>query len=445
MSKSIEQLKTKKLMDNIELAVSQDNGIEHSDSWSNLASGVGTAKNKDTYNKFNVGTELPTDDPIVIDSLCRGDRLARKICEMPIKDAIKNGYIITGDKEEAIKRSLIHLKFNEALEQCGIDSRKFGGGVILMIDGMSLEKELTGKTKITKLINYTNLDFRLDSTDKDLDIMSNYFNDYKYLYLRKQDGTEVKVHRSRLLIMKGRSAGTATNATHLQDKLLYWGDSELAGIYDSIGRYAIALKCSGTALQELNVSVLSLEGLGELLSSMASDDSTEAQEASATFMKRLEAMSLTKSLVNMVFIDAEQEKLTNKSIVLSGIQEIISVLQMDLSGKTDIPITKLFGRSPAGENSTGESDTANYDSMTMDIQLDMRPLIQTLINLLTGDMTSEKHVVTFKHPSPPTEEKLTEMQETRMKTITGYAKEGLLDEADVRDMVLRDLGISKND
>ena len=33
-----------------------------------------------------------------------------------------------------------------------------------------------------------------------------------------------------------------------------------------------------------------------------------------------------------------------------------------MAGAAEIPVTKLFGRAPAGMNATGESDLANYDS-----------------------------------------------------------------------------------
>ncbi|MCG6197883.1 DUF1073 domain-containing protein, partial [Anoxybacillus sp. LAT_38] len=33
---------------------------------------------------------------------------------------------------------------------------------------------------------------------------------------------------------------------------------------------------------------------------------------------------------------------------------------LDIAGACQIPVTKLFGRSPAGMNATGESDMQNY-------------------------------------------------------------------------------------
>ena len=56
---------------------------------------------------------------------------------------------------------------------------------------------------------------------------------------------------------------------------------------------------------------------------------------------------------------------------------------MDISGATEIPVTKLFGRSPAGMNSTGESDMDNYFYMIAELQESMlRPIYNKLLPVM---------------------------------------------------------------
>lgn len=439
---SIREAKMDKLRETISLSLGEGLEYKKDGKWSNFVSGVGTYKDKDYHNKFQVTNSLETDDPQVSDSLCRSDRLAYKICNTPAKDAIKNGYTIASDDNDYIKRQVDNLKFDNVIEKAVTDSRKFGGSAVLICcSDSNLEKPLDKKTQIQQLINYTSIDIMLEDIDFCTDFGSEYFNDYEFFHVKRRDAEPLKIHRSRFLVFKGRISGTVTNATNLPKDRLYWGDSELGGIYESIGRYGIALSCAGTALQELNVSVLGLEGLGELVSSMACEDPSEKDEAMAKLQSRLEAMAMTKSLVNMVVIDAENEKYTNKAVVIAGISEVISTLQMDLSGKTDIPITKLFGRSPSGENSTGESDNANYNSMCIDIQVDIKPLLQKIISLLTGDFNGTKHVVEFKHPDPPTEKEKVEIEKVRMDVLTGYMKESILEPEQLETYILKHLGI----
>ena len=53
---------------------------------------------------------------------------------------------------------------------------------------------------------------------------------------------------------------------------------------------------------------------------------------------------------------------------MSGVKEILDSTCNMLSAVTNIPQTILFGRSPAGENSTGENDMENYYNMVENIQ-----------------------------------------------------------------------------
>lgn len=56
---------------------------------------------------------------------------------------------------------------------------------------------------------------------------------------------------------------------------------------------------------------------------------------------------------------------------LSGVKDILESSCNMLSALTNIPQTILFGRSPAGQNSTGESDLENYYNYIERIQKTM--------------------------------------------------------------------------
>lgn len=56
---------------------------------------------------------------------------------------------------------------------------------------------------------------------------------------------------------------------------------------------------------------------------------------------------------------------------------------LDVSGAAAIPVTKLFGRSPAGMNATGESDMANYyDSIEEQQEATLRPILDRLLPIM---------------------------------------------------------------
>ena len=56
---------------------------------------------------------------------------------------------------------------------------------------------------------------------------------------------------------------------------------------------------------------------------------------------------------------------------------------MDVSGAAEIPVTKLFGRSPAGMNATGESDMQNYyDVIEEKQESQLRPIFDKLLPVI---------------------------------------------------------------
>ena len=56
---------------------------------------------------------------------------------------------------------------------------------------------------------------------------------------------------------------------------------------------------------------------------------------------------------------------------------------MDVAGASRIPVTKLFGRSAAGMNATGENDMRNYyDYLDGERETQLRPPIEKLLPVL---------------------------------------------------------------
>ena len=67
----------------------------------------------------------------------------------------------------------------------------------------------------------------------------------------------------------------------------------------------------------------------------------------------------------------------------TGLQEVYESMCLNLCGASHYPVTKLFGRSPAGMNATGESDLKNYyDYVGSQREAKVRPVLQKLLPVL---------------------------------------------------------------
>jgi hypothetical protein len=67
----------------------------------------------------------------------------------------------------------------------------------------------------------------------------------------------------------------------------------------------------------------------------------------------------------------------------SGLPEVMDSAMMDMAGATGIPVTRLFGRSPAGMNSTGESDERMYrQALEQERSIHVMPVLERLIPIV---------------------------------------------------------------
>lgn len=98
--------------------------------------------------------------------------------------------------------------------------------------------------------------------------------------------------------------------------------------------------------------------------------------------KRLQLIDMARGMMNTIALDKEDEY-DLKNVTLAGIKDVLDEFEIALCAAADIPATVLFGRSPQGQNSTGESDLENYYNMIERIQQrKIKPQIYRLLHLM---------------------------------------------------------------
>jgi phage-related protein (TIGR01555 family) len=67
----------------------------------------------------------------------------------------------------------------------------------------------------------------------------------------------------------------------------------------------------------------------------------------------------------------------------AGLNDIYESFMLDVAGACQIPVTKLFGRAPAGMNATGESDMENYHETVQQAQeTTLAPILDKLLPIM---------------------------------------------------------------
>jgi hypothetical protein len=85
-------------------------------------------------------------------------------------------------------------------------------------------------------------------------------------------------------------------------------------------------------------------------------------ELEQRFHRTMELMRYLQTNEGLTVIDKEDEFETHQ-YTFAGIPDTLQMLGQQIAGALGIPMTRLFGQSPAGMNATGDSDWRIYESM----------------------------------------------------------------------------------
>lgn len=296
--------------------------------------------------------------------------LFSKIIDRPAEEALKHGMeynVSDADLREFLDDALDRLDWEEKAVTAIRWARLFGGSIIVMLldDGGGLEEPVNWQDvrSVEELRVYERAIVQPDP-DTYRTGKAEYF-DVSSTY-----GGTFRVHRSRCLVFKNGSLPEYGAA----QQYYYWGLPEYIRIHKDLSR---ALKTHTNAANMIEKSVQPVYKQRGLQSMLAGPNGDEME------LKRLQVLDASRGMMNTIAVDMEGEDYDFKTFQMTGAKEILESTCNLLSAVTCIPQTILFGRSPAGENATGESDLENYYNFVEGIQKRMlKKNIRTLIKAI---------------------------------------------------------------
>jgi phage-related protein (TIGR01555 family) len=331
-------------------------GVRRADGWLNVITGVGN-RLVDT-----VPTEFRRLNDNVLSSLFHADATARKACEMRPQAALRRGITFTLPKDSGgAELSTKVMDEFERLDAINVTrlaatwENLYGGSAVWVgLDdghfGHDSQLMPVDTARIQRVLFFKELDRRYiypDYTSSYInrDPMSPSFGKPEFYIIDAGDGVQVRVHRDRLIIFPG-----ITTTQDYRQSWNGWGVSALDIAWASLQRHAMVWGSSANAVANAQYVIYKLKGLAHMFS---------AKEGEQKAKSRAKAMEMAKSMINAVMIDADDDYI-RENPNFGNLPEMIDRFMCDVAHSLDIPVTKLFGRSPAGENSTGEHDENNW-------------------------------------------------------------------------------------
>ena len=356
------------------------------DSIMNLFTGLGDALyDRNKHNTFQPNRKLGDAE---LSALYNDEPIGRLICELPTFDALRKTFtlMVEGDDDDVGARAYDYLQRLSAVERIGQANeldRAFGGSAIWVgvDDGRELS-EPVNEASVRAVVFLRVLDRRrLRPWQIDRDTRSPTFNQPLLwavmpaeVYTGADASAEVSlleptaiVHASRLIIWPGRNVSDDRRASNAG-----WGDSIFQACLAPLENDAAAWATLAHLVTKASQGVLKVKDLAVV----ATSGDPEAVKA------RFQLIRMGRSVVKDLVIDAE-ESYEQSPPNFGNLPDVLYLLMYQLASAVQIPVTRLFGMSPGGLNSTGESDARNWEDVVEALQTHrLEPRLRQLLDLV---------------------------------------------------------------
>lgn len=409
--------------------------IIKNDGWMNLFSGLGTRADKRKSTKA-VPNGFLTDAELEI--VYADDGLGARIIDLLPDDMMKQGwhYKFENEKEGMEEQDKIYnkifkdMKANDKINKALKWARLYGGALILLgvYDGEELDKPLN----LNKIKSFENLkiiprnNVMYGTMEWQMNPQEPHYGQVEYYpitFYAGRDFKTVKVHYSRVIELHGIEI-PSSEASIIPMEFRYWGISVIQRVQDRLKDLGSSFASLSNLFHELTIGKYKYKDLAEIMSSKDGDKLVQ---------NRLQAMDLMKSTFHSILMDLDED-FVRDTISFGGVSEVLYQFMMMTSASTGYPMTKLFGISPGGLNSTGDSDTYQYyDMVRAKQQTELLPIIERLVHIISEWQKIPEPTIEFNPLEQMTEKEQAELEEkkanaefTKMQTYQGYIDMGIM-------------------
>lgn len=349
------------------------------DGWKNILTGLGI-KGKDK----RIGAEFDfiTMKEPELEQLYAGDDMARKVVDMIPEDMCRKWWTVkTPDyDEDEIKKIMgflddfnVRKKFRLALSW----ARLYGGaGIVIGADDTDdptqpLNLGAVKNIRYLTVLNRFELVYQTicrDVADKNFGMPDLYRLSPRMGAYETAELNNVRVHHTRVIRFDGVEL---PRREHIRN--WYWGDSVLTALWNPLRNFNLANDGVATLLNDFSQGIYRLKNLADIIGSA---DGAEIMQ------KRLEIVDLTRSTINAMILDTEEE-FTRNTIPLAGLPDTLRMVNQRFVTASSMPHTIILGESPSGLGATGDSEKSDYYDQISRLQEDrMKPQSMQLMKLV---------------------------------------------------------------
>lgn len=160
-----------------------------------------------------------------------------------------------------------------------------------------------------------------------------------------------------------------------------WGQSILERLWDRLIAFDSATQGAAQLVYKAHLRTYSVEKLRQIIA--------QGGKVLDALVQQVNMIRLMQSNEGITMMDSS-DKYEAHQYTFSGLSDILLQFGQQISGATGIPLVRFFGQSPAGLNSTGESDLRNYNDMIKAKQeKDLRPGLTKTMEMVSRSINGQ--------------------------------------------------------
>lgn len=300
--------------------------------------------------------------------LCSG--MMRKVIAIPAEDRVREwrDWQAPQDDITALEAEEARLGLQAKVQHAEI-LRGIGGGALILVTAGDHAEELKPETIQKGGLVAVNVVSRWQITGTDWveDLADPLYGTPRMWRLQGQKGG-TDIHPSRVVAFRG---APLPMGSALSLEQAYWGDSRLLRVFREVQRSDETQEWFAALVRKAKLLRIGIPDLD--------------QQDEETLNKRIEVIAMGESSLNATVYRSAAgsedagEKIDDYQVTWNGIPAMMDAFDQRVAAVSDIPFTRLTGRSPAGMNATGQHDTDNYNRSVMAGQsLELRPCLDQI-------------------------------------------------------------------
>lgn len=200
-----------------------------------------------------------------------------------------------------------------------------------------------------------------------------------------------------------------------------WGISVLERLYDRMVAFDSATQGAAQLAYKSFIRTYKIDKMREALA--------QGGDAEDNLVRSVQMMSKFQGVEGITLIDAKDTYEGHDKTSFAGLSDVLIQFGQQISGALQTPLVRLFGQSPAGLNSSGESDLRTYyDGVKQKQERELRAPMATMVQLSArsrGVELPDEFNIEFRSLWQLTEQQKAEVAERDTRTALAAEERGI--------------------